>query len=284
MPPRYLVLSGLLAIAVVASASLAARQAGARTRRLRRNSQPQPAAVSRAGPARRRAGHRSGSAAAADVPRRHQPRSRRLHRHRQEGAAGDGPAAGRLPGLGGRRAAGGDVVQVVQDRRAEPDDARAADPDDVRRRVGGAAPGRAAVLVLPRRLPRAPRQRDARAHRSRQLRPQRGRAAGHGEHHVPARAARRGGAEPRSREPRAGARKIRRTKVRLHAAQPVRGRDRELPDPDHRAGSARRVAVGPEGTDHQAGRPPRGQEGARARQRGLLQLHPAADAEHRTGR
>ena len=161
---------------------------------------PADAARGAGGPTGRRGPARARSAAAADLPHRHQLRSRRRHRHRQEGRAGHRPEPEGLSGLGRRQAAGRRVVQAVQDRRADPDDAGAADPIELRRGVRSAAPGRPAVCLLPRRLSRPPRQRHARAHRARRFRAHANRAAGHGRHHVPADADRRRRHGPQSRE------------------------------------------------------------------------------------
>ena len=66
-----------------------------------------------------------GDTPAAGVPRRHQLRPRRRHRHRQESAAGHRSHAGRLRGARGRQAAVDRAVPADQGRR-QPEAGRAA--------------------------------------------------------------------------------------------------------------------------------------------------------------
>ena len=250
-------------------------------RRPRRNSRsnrrrlPRRASPPRSRPAR------SGPAAAADVPRRHQPRSRRLHRHRQEGAAGDGPPAGRLPGVGGRRAAGGDVVQVVQDRRAEPDDPRAADSNDASTK----SPRRSAPDVrlfsfflddYHVRRGNAMRARIDLAHFVRnEVAPQDMVSIMYPLEPLDA--------VVLSRDHENLARALERFDGRKYDYTPRNQYEDEYANYPVQTIEQIRHDVSlsaHQRADHQARRPARGQEGARARQRGLLQLHPAADAEH----
>ena len=210
----------------------------------------------------------------------HQPRARRRHRHRQEGRAGRHPEAGRLPGVRGRQAAGRRVVQAVQDRRDHLDDARAAHSHQLRRGVRGAASRTSGCSpsswTTTTCAAATPCSRAASTGRLRPRRRSRRRTWSASCTRSQPTDTRRH--EPRSREPGEGARAVRRAQVRLLAAKPVRGPVRELPGDGRRADPQRRVALGDQGADHQAGRPARGPQGAGPGERGLHELPAAADA------
>ena len=214
---------------------------------LPRSSRRTAAAPGSSGPAqpgsrRQQPAPQQGDAAAADLPRRHQLRPRRRHRHRREGAAGHRPEAGRLRGARGRQAAVDRAVPADQGRRQRRSRA-------IRRRA------RSATATTRRPRPRATTCGSSRSCSTTitcgaansmsvrepltrfiqtQLRPNDMVAD-----HVSADAGRRDLLFTRNHDvDHQRDRAVRGPQVRLHAAQPVRGELRALSDRDRSSASA----------------------------------------------